>query len=185
MLPTLIHWNGTKKPSRFIFGYWLAVSLVRQTTLFISASSVVWMPFYRPAETVGFHTGVMLSSYLILHMLDWVRSTLHRKPPSPSGIRLEFRFVRCIHVLIVLGGSYLLQPVDQLGTRISRWQSSIRPSISFSCYFCSRSGALLLLFPAPPNAHYLRSITRVTFLPILWSLALSKYSMMINWIANG
>ncbi|KAI0703771.1 Arv1-domain-containing protein [Cytidiella melzeri] len=43
-------------------------------------------------ETVGFHAGVMLSSFVVLHALDWIRSAVFQKPPSRSGIRLEFRY---------------------------------------------------------------------------------------------
>ncbi|KAI0090283.1 Arv1-like family-domain-containing protein [Irpex rosettiformis] len=43
-------------------------------------------------ETVGFHVGVILSSFVILHALDWVRLNILRQQPPRSGIRSEFRY---------------------------------------------------------------------------------------------
>ncbi|KAI0806145.1 Arv1-domain-containing protein [Irpex lacteus] len=43
-------------------------------------------------ETVGFHGGVILASFVILHALDWARSSILRKPSPRSGIRQEFRY---------------------------------------------------------------------------------------------
>ncbi|KAI0342915.1 Arv1-domain-containing protein [Trametopsis cervina] len=42
-------------------------------------------------ETVGFHAGVMLASFVVLHVLEWARTAVGR-PPSRSGIRTEFRY---------------------------------------------------------------------------------------------
>jgi len=43
-------------------------------------------------ETVGFHGGVMLASFVVLHVVDWLRSAVLHTPPSRSGIRLEFKY---------------------------------------------------------------------------------------------
>ena len=42
-------------------------------------------------ETLGFHFGVTLASFLVLHALDRIRA-LRGIPTKPSGLRLQFRY---------------------------------------------------------------------------------------------
>ncbi|EKM57803.1 uncharacterized protein PHACADRAFT_158843 [Phanerochaete carnosa HHB-10118-sp] len=48
-------------------------------------------------ETVGFHVGVTLASFIVLHALDWLRS--HGDAQAPSGLRTQFR---CSHIPLTI-----------------------------------------------------------------------------------
>ena len=116
-----------------------------------SALSRTGFDVYSRTETLGFHLGVTLASFIVLHGLDWIRS-LRTTKDKPSGIREQFRSAR--------QSSNDITPLT-VGIDIPMYlsPSCIPPSTNSSYSFCSPYGVP----KRPPRLRQVREL-----IPAMW-----------------